>query len=516
MSSCCVVGIDLGTSNCAISTASLSEGSSSDEAEIYALSVPQVAGPGSLQESRLLPSAILILPEDEYHEGGFKMPWGEDVPYVIGNYARERGGLMADRLVASAKSWLCNTRVDRRERILPWGSELVNADLKLSPLMASALYLSHLREALANSGDQFNGDKSVVLTVPASFDEVARSLTLEAAQESGWGAVTLLEEPLAAFYDWVNQTGRNWRKQIQPGDLVLVCDVGGGTADFSLIAVSENEGQLDLRRVSVGDHSLLGGDNMDLALAFHLRESFQAAGEELDAWSFKSLVHQARAAKEKLLDGTDLESVSITLPSRGSDLFADPKVVELKRSDVVSTIVDGFFPEVSSEDRPRRGRLSGLREVGLPFEADAALTRHLAGFLRQSMSRVRADESLSHLLSETSGDALWPTAVLFNGGVFNSERLRERLRGVLSSWAGSEVRELVGADRDLVYSDTPATVKRIPASSGAAWATRTYGRRCGTFSFTAVMRGTARYSAVSIRRVNGRCAITCGFTFAKT
>jgi molecular chaperone DnaK (HSP70) len=376
------------------------------------------------------------------------------------------GSSLADRVVTSAKSWLCSENVDRRAPILPWGSSLPDT-VKLSPVDVTTKYLSHLRRAVTSGLAQIQGlagdtrvainpqETEVAITVPASFDEVARNLTVEAAREAGFDDILLLEEPLAALYAWIAHSEGSWRSQISPGDVLLVCDLGGGTADFSLVAATDNGGELELERISVGEHLLLGGDNMDLALAFQTRARLADSGVELDSWQFQTLVHLTRTAKEKLLTDGTLSSYPITIPSRGSNLFAKGISTEVLRNDVTQIILEGFFPIVDASVAPLRGRNAGLREIGLAYAKDPALTKHLADFLRKSLERIRANRNAYSRTTQELADSrqvsLTPNAVLFNGGVFNSSYLRERVLKLLNSWGtenGIPVRELTGTDRD--------------------------------------------------------------------
>ena len=258
-------------------------------------------------EKPTLPSALYLPHPEEFRPGSFPLPWDESgEPRIVGQFARDHGALVPDRLVTSAKSWLSNPHIDPKQRTLPWKSD--SAEEKLSPFDCSRLYLQHLKDAFLHAvqaqGRQWDvGDGQIVVTVPASFDEVARSLTAEAAEAAGLGNVTLLEEPQAAFYAWTAQAGRQWRDAVAPGDIVLVCDVGGGTADFSLIAVTDVAGDLELERISVGEHILLGGDNMDLALAYTLQARLEAEGKSLDAWQFLALVHAAAQSEDHPVRG---------------------------------------------------------------------------------------------------------------------------------------------------------------------------------------------------------------------
>ncbi|MEJ2201204.1 MAG: Hsp70 family protein, partial [Desulfuromonadaceae bacterium] len=298
----------------------------------------------------------------------------------------------------------------------------------------------------------------VVLTVPASFDEVARIHTHMAAEAAGWGEVTLLEEQQAAFYHWIDEAGERWREQVSPGDIVLICDVGGGTADFSLLAVTERDGCLHLERISVGDHILLGGDNMDLALAYTLKADLDSLGKKIDNWQFLSLVHACRLGKEKLFAEPTLESFPVSLPSRGSSLFAKTITCQLSRDQLNRVLLEGFFPHSGINEHPLRRRQIGLKELGLDYAADPALSKHLAQFLARSWQNVHSNGELQALVADrigTSGELsfLRPSAVLFNGGVFKADPLRSRMLAILADWNGGQpVRELTGSHFDLAVA----------------------------------------------------------------
>ncbi len=454
-------GIDLGTSNCAF--AKVGEDGLPD-----IVPLTQVITPNGIGEKSLLPSAIYIPAEGEFPEGAPHLPWEKQAHnWFIGTFARERGALQPDRLIASAKSWLCNPHADRRSPILPWGSENVAA--KWSPLEVSHQLLRHLLESVQTSAPTSSLDPAhVVITVPASFDEAARGLTLEAAKLAGLGEVTLLEEPQAAFYAWLESHGQDWRKQVSDGDLILVCDVGGGTADFSLISVTSQNGDLSLERVAVGEHLLLGGDNMDLALAHTISEKLTAAGTALDEWQFLSLIQSVRAGKESLLSNSNLLEVSLAIPSRSRKLLAGTVSATLTRAEVNEIVVDGFFPIVAQDEMPLSRRPGGLREAGLPYAADAAISKHLARFL----ARAQASRDLA---PNGPGGILTPNAVLFNGGIFNALPLKERVLEVLSLWSGKPARELEGAQPDhavaigaAVYARLRRTGKGLRIKSGTA------------------------------------------------
>lgn len=492
-SSVLVVGIDLGTTNCALAySRPLAAAERIQDARCDVLAVEQLVAPGQVATQKVLPSFIYIPHEGELSWGETRLPWdGEDAapgagrPHIVGAWARERGIAVPDRLISSAKSWLGHAHVDRLAPILPWRSDVATG--KLSPVAASTLYLRHLVAAFEYSqtrhGEPVDLSKAqIVLTVPASFDEVARNLTYEAAKASGLRELTLLEEPLAAFYAWLAAQGDGWREHVKPGDLVLVCDVGGGTTDFSLIAVSEDtQGELKLERISVGDHLLLGGDNMDLALAFAVRQELEAEGRTLDHWQFLSLVGNVRLAKELLLTDQSLDEVPLAIAGKGSSLFAQVIPTRLTRAQVQAVILDGFFPMAAPTDMPALRRPLGIQEFGLPYEADAAMSRHLARFLKRSYQNVQSSQgrgASSSLLSQSpAGETLMPTAVLFNGGVFQAPLLRQRVLDLLASWNGGQgVKQLPSADLDLAVA------------LGAAY----YGRMRATGYGIRVASGTAR------------------------
>jgi Hsp70 protein len=470
-------GIDLGTTNSAIAVTDLAN----DRTEV--VDVTQVLTATQIGEKPTLPSAIYIPHPAEFPDDAFRLPWESEggEAAIVGQFARDHGALVPDRLVTSAKSWLSNPHIDARQNVLPWNSDM--AEPKLSPLECSRRYLRHLKEgflyAERSKGREWNlSDGVIVLAVPASFDEVARSLTAEAAEAAGLGAVILLEEPQAAFYAWISQAAKGWRTQVAPGDIVLVCDVGGGTADFSLIAVTETDGVLALERISVGEHILLGGDNMDLALAYTLKAQLEADGKNsVDSWQLLALVHAAARAKLTLFADPLLPEVPITVPSRGSSLFARAISTPLQRASLERVVLDGFFPLTGLTDLPQESRTVGLREFGLPYAADPAVSKHLARFLVRSLANVRASESLTRLVGARaeSQTLLAPTAVLFNGGVFNAAPIRGRVKDVLTSWTHGAVRELEGAQLDLavakgasLYGRNRATGKGLRIKAGTA------------------------------------------------
>jgi len=446
------IGIDLGTTHSALSYVETAK-CEGEEVDQRILTIPQLTAAGSVEERPLLPSFIYLPHPDEHKPGDLTLPWGGDPSRVIGEHARRQGVTTPIRLVSSAKSWLCHPDVDRKAAILP--PEVPSDVPQVSPFEASVLYLSHLREAWNGAHPYAPLDEQdVTVTVPASFDPAARELTAEAAKAVGIDNLVLLEEPQAALYSWVNDSVGRWRHDVKVGDIILVVDVGGGTSDFSLIAVTEQEGALDLTRVAVGEHILLGGDNMDLTLAHVVKQKLKKNGIELDRWQLQALTHGCRQAKESLLAETDRESYPIVVPSRGAKLIGGSIRTELTRDEVTATLIDGFFPEVSVDERPAQRARGALTKVGLPFAQDPAVTRHLAAFLGK---QAGATEDLEGFVEHAHwASFLHPTAVLFNGGVFNAQVLRDRVLHVLNQWLAAEdapaARLLAAQDMDLAVA----------------------------------------------------------------
>lgn len=446
-----VAGIDLGTTHSALAFAE----SGTEKAKIDILPVLQLVSRGALEERPLLPSFYYAAHESE---GAQSLPWDNGRSFVVGEYARTRGVDAPNRLVSSAKSWLSHAGVDRRSALLPLGApEDVE---KISPVEASWRYLEHLAEAWSHKfgKDHELGAQEIVLTVPASFDAAARDLTVEAAGLAGFEDLTLLEEPQAALYAWIDAAGDDWRKYIRPGDIILVVDVGGGTTDFSAIAATEENGNLSLQRIAVGDHILLGGDNMDLALAYLARKKLLDEGKELDRWQMIALTHAARGAKERLLTDAAVNTIPVVVPSRGAKLLGSSLRTELTREDVQKILVDGFFPSVAANARPQARPRAGLTQIGLPYAHDPAVTRHLAAFLGR---HAKATEKIPGFAGKTSGSLLHPTVLLFNGGVMKGSALTDRIVSTLNGWLESEgapsVRVLPAADLDLAVARGAAT-----------------------------------------------------------
>jgi molecular chaperone DnaK (HSP70) len=458
------VGIDLGTTNSALARidARADEGVRSD-----VLEVPQLVNAGEIGELELLPSFLYMPADTDFPAGSLALPWNPSPQFVVGELARKRGAENPVRLVASAKSWLSYSGVDRTSAILPWQSPSEVA--RLSPVDVSSSYLQYLRDAW-NHVERTRGsgatlaDQDIVLTIPASFDEEARRLTLRAAEHAGFDRVTLLEEPQAAFYAWIESEGQRWRDIVKVGDLVLVCDVGGGTTDFSLITVSEEQGELVLRRAAVGDHLLLGGDNMDLALARALQQRLETKGQRIDQWQLQELWYRCRHAKEALFGDPSLAGQSVTVRGKGTRLVGGTLKAELTRDDVQAVLVDGFFPVVERDAMPARQRRLGFQELGLPYAADAAVTRHLARFLAE---QSRQSDERGTIRRGPSGLAC-PTHVLFNGGVMKAPALRARVIEVLNRWIDAEGFPALDSTHVLESHDLDLAVARGAAYYGKA------------------------------------------------
>ncbi|HZD47496.1 MAG TPA: Hsp70 family protein [Silvibacterium sp.] len=459
-----IVGIDLGTTNSALARCDVN---AEEDSRIEVLGIPQLVNPNEVAERTLLPSFLYIPGEFDFPKGSIALPWDSEPKLVIGELARKRGAESPNRLVASAKSWLSYAGVDRTAPILPW--QAPEEVRKVSPVEASAQFLQHLRTVwdsgpAAGQPELALAEQDVLLTVPASFDEEARELTRRAAEQAGLQHVTLLEEPQAAFYAWLESQGDTWRSRIKVGDLVLVCDVGGGTTDFSLITVSEENGELTLKRVAVGDHILLGGDNMDLALARLLQQRLEASGNRVDTWQLHGLWHQCRMAKEKLFASAKTQSAPVTLLGKGTKLIGGTIKTELTRDDLDQILVKGFFPEVASSELPARQRRVGFQELGLPYAVDPAITKHLARFLSE---QARNSPESASIRRGRSGLAC-PTHILFNGGVMKAAVLRDRVVEVLNSWLREEGLDALGEEQILEAPDLEHAVARGAAYYGKA------------------------------------------------
>jgi hypothetical protein len=413
-----VIGIDLGTTNSALAWA---EG----KGPIRIFDVPQLVAAGEMRPLSPLPSFLYFPTTGERESGAAGLPWQPAPAAVVGTFARDHGALVPGRQVSSAKSWLSNALVDRTAALLPWGSD---GGPRISPVDASASVLAHFRDAWnharAAEGESARLERQpIVLTVPASFDEEARELTVQAARAAGFEQLTLLEEPLAALYAWIAAHRRALTTLFAGDALILVCDVGGGTTDFSLIRVMEEAVELTFERIAIGEHLLLGGDNLDLALAVLVEQKFGAAAK-LTAAQRQTLRRKCSAAKEQLLSDPARASVPITILGAGRGVVGGGMSAELTRDDVGTALLDGFLPLTARDDLPARDRRTGLRELGLPYETEPAITKHLAAFLERA--------------GRGAGSAgLRPTAVLFNGGFFTPAVARTRVLDALASWFGA-------------------------------------------------------------------------------
>jgi molecular chaperone DnaK (HSP70) len=423
-----IVGIDLGTTHCAVASVDPSKGAG---APVEDFPIPQLVRQGEVAPRALLPSTVYVPAGHELASESLKLPWGDDGgPWVVGELARWQGARVPGRLVASAKSWLCHPGVDRSAPILPWGAP---ADVqKVSPVDASALLLTHMARAWDFAHpDAPLSKQEVVITVPASFDEAARALTVSAARKAGLEKFTLLEEPQAAFYDYTARHRADLEQTLANVRLVLVVDVGGGTTDFTLVHAGVSPEGPMLRRLAVGDHLMLGGDNMDAALARRVEEKLFTDGRRLSATQWTQAIQAARTAKEALLGHAPPDKYGVSLVGGGSKLLGGTLSTELLRDEAHALVLDGFFPATAPSELPRRAARMALQELGLPYVQDAAVTRHLAAFLAQHAAAGFA------ALGETApaeGALPRPDAILLNGGVFNSPQISERLVQALSAW----------------------------------------------------------------------------------
>lgn len=433
------IGIDLGTTNCALAWVDLQRAARRATPTVETFPITQWVAPGDVGAGPLLPSCLFAPVESEATAGAHGLPWGDCSGWIVGTAARKEGAVVPSRLVTSAKSWLCHPGVDRRAPILPWHADETTP--RLSPVEASALLLAHLRAAwnASPAGSAPDGrleDQQVVLTVPASFDGVARDLTVEAARRAGIERPVLIEEPQAAFYHWLHdaQFQSEASESLRPGTTCLVIDCGGGTTDFSLIQVAEEEGEIGYERLAVGDHLLLGGDNMDLALARHVEHQV-SPHRRLDSTQWGSLVQNCRRVKEIMLGTDPPDALPVAVLGRGSKVVGGTLSLDLDRRIVRTICLDGFFPMVGPSDMPAESGRAGLAEFGLPYVADPAITRHLAAFL----ASVRGGSGADHA----------PDAILFNGGVFHAAAARERVGAVLASWREPGWRPTVLSTRSL-------------------------------------------------------------------
>ncbi|MFM2623114.1 Hsp70 family protein [Vibrio owensii] len=476
------VGIDLGTTHCVMSFVD----THNEDARVEVMPIPQLTAPGTVETRSQLGSFLYQPHEHEMNPQSRVLPWSSEPKALVGAIARNLGSKTPIRLVASAKSWLCHAGVNRRDAFLPAGSpEEVE---KVSPLRATELYLEHLKDAWNHTNPNHNlADQDVTITVPASFDPAARDLTAEAARNVGFVHLTLLEEPQAALYNWIDNSNDKWRDEVEVGDIVLVVDIGGGTTDLSLVEVTEDDGNLTLNRIAVGEHILLGGDNMDLALAYRLKMKLAQEGKELQPWQVQAMTHACRDAKEALLNDSELQSVPIVVPSRGSKLLGATLKTELTQEEVQQTLVDGFFPQVAITDHPVQRNRGALTQMGLPYAQDAGITRHIAAFLSKQANALSASGNgaeaaaqdfnpfanmpgMSGADAAQSAEFIKPTAILFNGGVLKSKLLATRLEDTINEWlieADAEMaKRLTGVDLDLAVASGAAYYGSVRRGQG--------------------------------------------------
>ena len=449
-----LVGIDLGTTNTALAFVDLTA-KSKGTPKIQTFAVPQLVGAGELGERPLLPSFLYRPGSNDLPDGASSLPWDRAAVDIVGQFARIHGARVPGRQVSSAKSWLCHPGVDRTAPLLPWAAPPdVN---RLSPLEVSTKYLKHLVDAWNAVPNRAVEDRleecPVALTVPASFDDVARNLTAEAAKLAGLKHLTLLEEPQAAFYCWQALHPADEGGVLKPGMRCVVVDVGGGTSDFSLIRAVEDSGSLTFVRDAVGDHLLLGGDNMDLALAKAVEQKLPG---KLEATRFGALVQACRAAKEELLAPNGPSEVPVTVVGSGRSVIAGSITAVVAAEDVKTALFEGFFPAVQYDSDPVKSNRAGLQEMGLPYVSDAAVTKHLAAFLRSQLP-----------------DGVAPDAILFNGGVFQPKALRERLIEVLAGWYSTPAKPW----KPVVLTNPSLDLAVAWGAAYSAWLTHTGGRR---------------------------------------
>ncbi|WP_329351756.1 Hsp70 family protein [Vibrio natriegens] len=474
------VGIDLGTTHCVMSFVDTHD----EDARVEVMPIPQLTAPGTVETRSQLGSFLYQPHEHEMNPQSRVLPWSSEPKALVGAIARNLGSKTPIRLIASAKSWLCHGGVNRRDAFLPAGSpEEVE---KVSPLRATELYLEHLKDAWNHTHPNHKlAEQDVTITVPASFDPAARDLTAEAARNVGFVHLTLLEEPQAALYNWIDNSNDKWRDEVEVGDIVLVVDIGGGTTDLSLVEVTEDDGNLSLSRIAVGEHILLGGDNMDLALAYRLKMKLAQEGKDLQPWQVQAMTHACRDAKEALLNDSELQSVPIVVPSRGSKLLGATLKTELTQEEVQQTLVDGFFPQVAITDHPVQRNRGALTQMGLPYAQDAGITRHIAAFLsKQANAQGGGGESapaqdynpfanmpgMPGAEAAQSADFIKPTAILFNGGVLKSTLLASRLEDTINEWlleADAEMaKRLTGVDLDLAVASGAAYYGSVRRGQG--------------------------------------------------
>lgn len=439
-----IIGVDLGTTNCTVSYTGMSQEEEIKNFSIEQFFIPQVTQAGVQEDVASLPSFIYFPLEEEIQSKTAAISWEPTRRYCVGMFAQNRGAQLPSRLIASAKSWLCHSGIDRREASLPIMAE--EGIEKSSPLQACTHLLKHIKEAWDNKMDVPFADQSLFITVPASFDPSARQLVQEAAQNANYPEAILLEEPQAAFYAWMHSHANDWRDHLKVGDNILVIDIGGGTTDFSLIEVCNENGDLALNRVAVGAHLLLGGDNIDLAFAHLAKNKLEEQGHAIDDWQLQSLVHTCRQAKEILMAENPPKHVDVTVLGRGSRLIGGSLKTKITLEEAKNLMIEGFAPFVKPTERPKQERRSGMQQLGLPYAQDPRLTCQLAGFL--SMTGESTSDKMDGFIV--------PTVVLFNGGTTKAASLRERFIAQLNQWANAigrpPVRILPNPDYDFAVS----------------------------------------------------------------
>src|SRR5499427_2371372 len=431
-----LIGIDLGTTNCAVAYVDTTESANGANASaIRRFDIAQLTGPGEVRTLPLLPSSLYFPTDDEISSGSVNLPWQERPTTIVGTMARDQGALVPGRQVSSAKSWLCQNAIDRIANILPRDAE--PPEPMISPVEASARYLMHLRSAWMHAKGGDNADpqellenQEIVLTVPASFDEEARELTVEAARRAGLQKLTLLEEPLAAFYAWMARNQDVLKQHLQDGELVLVCDIGGGTSDFSLVRAHVQGEGVEFERTAIGEHLLLGGENLDLALALRIEQKLNA---KLSLRQRHALRISCAAAKERLLGEEGVDRLPINILGGGRSVVGQMLSSELRRDEVTETITNGFLPLTTPGKMPRRSHAAGLREIGLPYATDPAITKHLAMFLKQAALMMGAKGN-QRPDQENRRPMAKPDAVLFNGGFCIPTIVRERITEAIGEW----------------------------------------------------------------------------------
>lgn len=486
-----IIGIDLGTTNSAVAFIRRQVAEEQEFPEIELYEIPQLVSPGEGAPSRTLPSFLYIAGDYDISAESLWLPWDEQAKQAVGTFAREQGALVPGRLVSSAKSWLCYPDVDRRAKILPWGSDL--GEQACSPVEASTSYLKHLRDAWnfeqGDNPDSRFEDQEIVLTVPASFDEEARELTVEAARAAGFANLTLLEEPLAAFYSWIVTHHHNFERYVADGEQILICDVGGGTSDFSLIKVKRVNDEVQFERTAVGEHLLLGGDNVDYSLAYQVELKMPS---KLTLQQKAALLRRCCAAKEQLLEDDTEQQVMIRLAGSGSSLVGGLLQAELTRAQVMTLLLDGFLPISELAEPPHKDRRVGLREIGLPYESDPAITRHLAAFLHRAGA---------------NGVPIRPDAVLFNGGFFKPPMLRVRLAEALMHWFDQAESE--GWTPKLLSNDALDTAVAIGAAY-YGFVRKQGGIRVGSGSARAYYIGLQQEEASDNETITAVCVLPRG------